>query len=85
MHRSDPGGVGHVVHYAAHDRILEMGVQIDKARHYRSETEVLDFLVGVAQFQHVGLAEVADLSVAHEHSTIGDRLGRYGQNIMCAQ
>ena len=74
QHGRDPGGVGHVVHDAAHDGVLQVSVQVDQARHERGQAVVDDLLVGVAELQHVGGADVADAAVAHEHGAVLERL-----------
>ena len=80
----DPRGVGNVVDDAAHDGILQMGVQIDQTRHERRQPEIDHFLFRIAQLQHVHFADIANESVAHEHCAVLERLGRDRQNILCA-
>ena len=62
-----------------------MGMQVDQARHEGGQPEVGDLLFGIAQLQHVHLADVADDPVAHEHRPVLKRLGCDGEDILCAQ
>ena len=73
------------MHNAAHNGVLKVSVQIDEARHERGLTVIDDFLVGIAQLEHVGGADVADRAVADEHGAAPERLRRDGKNVLCAQ
>ena len=84
-HFRQPFHVGGIVHHAAQHRLLQARVQIHQAGHDGREPLIDHFLVGIAQAQHVGAADIADNAIAHEHGAIDDRLGRDRQNVLGAQ
>ena len=84
-HGHDPGGVGDIVDDAAHDRILQVGVQVDEAGQDGRLAEIGDLLIGIAQLEHGGVADVADGAVANEHRTVVDGFRRDGKHVLRAQ
>ena len=84
-HGHDPGGIGDIVDDAAHDRVLQVGVQVDEAGQDGRLAEIGDLLIGIAQLEHGGVADVADGAVANEHRTVVDGFRRDGKHVLRAQ
>lgn len=70
---------------AAHDRVLQVGVQVDEAGQDGRLAEIGDLLIGIAQLEHGGVADVADGAVANEHRTVVDGFRRDGKHVLRAQ
>ena len=70
---------------AAHDRMLQTGMQVHQAGDQGRQPEIFRFFASVACFEHLSLADVLDLSVTHQYGALFDgRLGN-GQNVFSAQ
>ena len=76
---------GQVVDEAAHGRVLEVGVQVDEARHDRREAEVAHRLVGMERTQVLEVADLDDPVASDQHRAVLDVGRGDGQHVACGE